>query len=457
MIGSRLWRLSPASFAPISDHQLKTIVLLALATALLLSSCQSQPSPTLPPTPTSARVPTDTPQDVVITLGGWRTSTGRLQEVLAQFNAAHPGIMVRFEPSSSGEYDSVLEAQLESGSAPDLFYLRSFSASEALYNRGYLTPLSELPGLEENFDLAMRTPWTAEDGTPYGVPFTATSHGIYYNQDLFDDLGLSVPETWEALLATAKTIEEAGYLAFANGTKDSWAVAEILFMNVAPNYIGGREGRLAYLEGDRCFDDEHVVQAFQAIEALERHLPEKHALLGYIDSLQLFVQGKAAMWMSGSWDIPYFEEAEPDFDWSVFAVPPPTGQPGYVTFHLDVGIGLNAASSHPEGARAFLQWMTTPEFGELLGNAMPGFFPMHKQNLTLTDEHANAFLTLNEGRGTDIRFAWERLGDGEPTGYTLMQAGAQAVLEGEKTPEEAVAALQAGLAQWFEPAQSCRR
>jgi raffinose/stachyose/melibiose transport system substrate-binding protein len=438
--------------------RLTIIALLTLAVTPLLSHCSPQPSPTpSTPSPTPVPVSTKAPQDVVITLGGWRTSTGRLQEVLARFNATHPGIIVRFEPSSSGEYDPVLKAQLESGAAPDLFYLRSFSKSETLYDQGYLTPLSNLPGLKSSFEPAMLAPWTAEDGTLYGVPFTATSHGIYYNEDLFAELGLSVPQTWGELLATAETLEGAGYIAFANGTKDSWTVAEILFMNIAPNYIGGREGRMAYLEGERCFDDAHVVQAFQAIEALEPHLPAEHALLGYIDSLQLFVQGKAAMWMSGSWDIPYFEEAEPGFDWSVFAVPPPAGQPGYVTFHLDVGIGLNATSNHPEEARAFLTWMTTPEFGELLGNAMPGFFPMHKQSPTLTNGHANAFLALNEGRETDIRFAWERLGDGEPTGYALMQSGAQAVLEGEQTPEEAAAALQAGLAQWFEPAQSCQR
>ena len=161
--------------------------------------------------------------------------------------------------------------------------------------------------------------------------------------------------------------------------------------------------------------------------------------------------------MSGSWDIPYLEEAEADFGWSVFAIPPPAGYPAYITFHLDVAIGLNAASQHKSEAKEFLVWMTTPEFGELLGNEMAGFFPMHRDVPVLTNEYANAFLALNQGRGTDIRFAWEKLGDGSPDGYTLMQDGTRSVLQGEQTPQEAANALQAGLAQWFEPAQQCGR
>lgn len=209
------------------------------------------------------------------------------------------------------------------------------------------------------------------------------------------------------------------------------------------------------MTGERCFNDERVVAAFQAVKDLSPFFPESYELLTYTDSLQLFAQGKAAMWMGGSWDIPFFEATGTAFEWSVFAPPPPAGKPGYITFHLDVAMGLNAASTHKEEAKTFLEWLTTSESAEMLGNELPGFFPMHRDAPTLTNEHANAFLALNQGRGTDVRFAWEKLLDGSPDGYTLMQDGALAVLRGEQTPQEAADALQAGLAQWFEPAQTC--
>lgn len=64
----------------------------------------------------------------------------------------------------------------------------------------------------------------------------------------------------------------------------------------------------------------------------------------------------------------------------------------------------------------------------------------------LENQRADTFLSLNAGRGTDVRFAWEKLREGSPDGYTLMMKGAVAVINGEQTPEQAADALQAGLA-----------
>ena len=435
-------------------HLCSLIVLLVVG--VVIAGCS--PAPTAQPTPAPTATPTELPREVVLTMGSWRPDdVEQMNHILARFHEEYPNITVRHDPTNPPEYNAVLETQLEAGTAPDLFYLRSYSTSRMQYEQGYLEPLGDLPGLNENFDPAMLAAWATDDGVPYGVPFIATSHGVYYNEDLFAELGLSVPDTWEELLTAAQTIKDAGYVPFANASGDTWTIAEIVFMNLAPNFIGGLEGRMEYLTGKRCFNDERVVSAFQAVKDLAPFFPDNHELLTYYDSQQLFVQGMAVMWLGGSWDIPYFEATEPAFEWSVFAPPPPAGQPAYLTFHLDVALGLNAASTHKEEARVFLEWMTTTESAELLGNELPGFFPMHRDPPALTNEHANAFLALNQDRGTDVRFAWEKLRDGSPDGYVLMQDGAVAVLRGEQTPQEAADALQAGLAQWFGPAQECGR
>ena len=433
--------------------------LMLLVVSVAAAGCSPTPTPSPTPAPTATPTATATPpQEVVLTMGSWRPDDiEQMNRILARFHEKHPYITVRHDPTSPPEYNAALEAQLEAGTAPDLFYLRSYSTSRVLYEQGYLEPLGDLPGLNENFDPAMLAAWATDDGAPYGVPFIATSHGVYYNQDLFAELGLSIPDAWEELLTTAQAIEDAGYIPFANTSGDPWTIAEIVFMNLAPSFIGGREGRMEYLTGKRCFNDEYVVAAFQAVKDLVPFFPENHELFTYYDSQQLFLQGQATMWMQGSWDIPFFEATAPPFEWSVFAPPPPARQPAYITFHLDAGMGMNVASPYKEEARIFLEWMTTPEFGALLGNELPGFFPMHTEVPVLENEHANTFLALNQGRGTDVRFPWEKLTEGSPDGYTLMLDGAMAVVKGEQTPQQAADALQAGLAQWFEPAQECGR
>jgi raffinose/stachyose/melibiose transport system substrate-binding protein len=395
-------------------------------------------------------------EQAAITIGSWRTDDIRqMNAILDRFHLEHPHVRVTFDPTSPPEYDAVLEAQLKGKTAPDLFYLRSFGVSRKLYEQGFLEPLDDLPGLKENFDSAMTAPWTSDDGSVYGVPFIATSHGVYYNLEIFDKLKLQVPQSWERFLETCEKIKANGYIPLANASGDPWTVVEIVFFNLAPNFIGGKDGRMAYLSGERCFDDDRMVSALQAVKDLAPYLPENQILLKYADSLQLFVQGKAAMWMGGSWDIPYLESESPQFEWSVFAPPPPEGKAPHVAFHLDAGMGLNARSAQKTAATAFLQWMTRPEFGSLMGNELPGFFPMHRRVPVLENRYANAFLALNKGRGTDIRLAWEKLREGVPDGYTLMMEAAVAVLNGAKTPAGGASHIQSGFAEWFAPAQHC--
>jgi raffinose/stachyose/melibiose transport system substrate-binding protein len=166
------------------------------------------------------------------------------------------------------------------------------------YNQGFFEFLEDLPGLKENFATPMREAWATDDNLSYGVPLIATPHGIYYNKDIFAELSLSAPGTWEELLAAARTIKDAGYIFFANGSANDWDIAESVFMNVAPNFIGGREGRMACLTGKRCFNDAQVVAAFQPVKDLVAFFPKHHELFTYYDSQQLFLQGLAAMWMT---------------------------------------------------------------------------------------------------------------------------------------------------------------
>jgi len=422
----------------------KKIVVLSLLLALVLLGSYA-------PRSTSAQ------DDVTLTMGSWRVDdVTQMEAVLAAFHEAYPNITIQFDPTNPPDYNATLQSQFETGTAPDLMYVRSFATGRGLFDQGFIADITDLPGLKENFTADSMAAWTTEDGKTYAVPFIAVSHGVYYNIDLFNELGIAIPETWEELLAAAQALKDGGYDAFANAAGDPWTIAEIVFMNIAPNFVGGREGRMAYLNGERCFNDEGVVNAFQGMADLAPFFPEDFMALTYYDSQQLFLMGEAGMWLGGSWDIPVFEAEEPEFEWSVFPVPAPEGQEEeYVTFHVDAGVGMNANTAHPEEARLFLEWMTTQEFAALFANELPGFFPLHTSAPTLENPHADAFLKMNEGRGLDVRFAWEKLLDGSPNAYDLIQNNSIAILQGEMTPQEAADSLQAGLAEWYAPAQTC--
>ena len=399
------------------------------------------------PTLTEAELPVV--ETVPLTLGSWRTEDdAQINRILAAFKAERPTIDITFSPTQTVDYRAVLIEQLEAGEGPDVFYVRPFSEARSLIQSGYLAPL-DASLIQGDFPPNALNPWLGKDGKLYALPMMAVSHGIYYNRDKFNQLGLSIPNTWEDLLATARALKRAGYIPFANGSQVGESLVENVLLNLAPNFIGGREGRQAYLSGERCFDDENVVAVFQAIADLSLFLPDNHAALTPIDSKQRFLSGDAVMWMGRSWEISDLEAAEPDFSWSVFAVPPPAGRPSHITFHPGFAIGVNARSDHKAEAQQFLDWLSAPAAAELFANELPGFFPFHKTASPIDNPYAQVFLNFNRDRSLDALWASERLGEGLPNGYSLMMAGTLGVIQGGLTPLEAAEMLQKGLSQWF--------
>ncbi len=454
--------------------KLVSLLMLLVIVAISVAACGT-PAPTAAPEQPAAPANTEAPaapaateapaapaaEPVTLTLGSWRVDDAEAWgKILEAFHAKYPNITVKFDPTNPPDYNATLRTQLETGTGPDLFFVRSFATGLELFEKGYIASLKDLPGLAENIPAAANAPWATAAGEPYAVPIAAVSHGIYYNQDLFAANGLEVPQTWEDLLAASEKLKAAGVIPFGNGTKDAWDINEVVMMALIPNNVGGLEGRLAYLEGKRCFNDDAIVASFQQIKDLTPYLPDGFTATSYYDGQQLFVQGKAAMYFDGSWSISGFEKDAPEFKWSVFAVPPAAGKDQYISFHMDAAIGMNAASKNAEAAKTFLAWLESPEFAEAFGNGVPGFFPVSKNVPTLSDPVANAFMGFNgQAKGTDIRFVWEKLlaaPSGQKDAYTAMNEAVIAVLKGEQTPQEAADALQAALAGWYEPAKSCK-
>ena len=396
---------------------------------------------------------------VTLTMGSWRVDdVEQVNKLLAAFTKKNPNIVIKFNPTNPPDYNAVLRTQLTGGTGPDLMYLRSFKVAQDLFSDGFLAPITVLKGLKENYTVGSLSPWTTDKGVTFGVPFMAVSHGVYYNMDLFKKYQLSVPKTWEELMAAAKTLKDAGITPFSNGSKDEWDMNEIVFMNILPSFLGGRTARLEYETGKVPFNDPKMVSVFKGIQDIAPYLPDGQEGVSYYDAQQLFLLGKAAMFFGGSWDVAFFEKSAPDFQWSIFAVPAPAGGKTVVCFHPDCGMGLNKASKFPKEGKLFLSWLTTTEAAQILADEIPGFYPLNKKAVKISkSKHANDFYALGNGKELDCRFDWPVIMDGQPSGYNLTQDAAIAVAKGEMTPEEAADSVQEGLEQWFKPTQHFKK
>ena len=105
-------------------------------------------------------------------------------------------------------------------------------------------------------------------------------------------------------------------------------------------------------------------------------MPPNFAGVDYDTAGQLFLTGRAAMLIGGSFDIAAYKALNPaaNFD---FIAPPSAkaGDPPEAAVFYDGGYAVNAASPNKDAALKLVNWMGTPAFGNkfsaLLGNISP--------------------------------------------------------------------------------------
>ncbi|WP_424933456.1 ABC transporter substrate-binding protein [Amaricoccus macauensis] len=395
-------------------------------------------------------------QDVTLTIESWRNDDLTLwqDEIIPAFEAQYPDIKLQFTPSAPAEYNAVLNSKLDAGSAGDLITCRPFDASLALFEAGHLTDLSDLDAMS-NFSDVAKSAWQTDDGSAtFCVPMASVIHGFIYNKEAFEELGLEVPETEDEFFAVLDAIKEDGtYIPMAMGTNDQWEAATMGYNNIGPNYWKGEEGRQALIAGEQKLTDPAWVEPYATLNRWSAYLGDGYEAQTYPDSQNLFTLGRAAIYPAGSWEIAGFN-TQAYFEMGAFK--PPVKEAGdtcYISDHTDIGIGMNAATEHPEAARTFLAWVASPEFAEIFGNALPGFFPLSDTPVALEDPLAQEFASWREECDSTIRSTYQILSRGTPNLENETWGASAAAIKGTSTPEELGQKLQDGLASWYEPQQ----
>ncbi len=403
-------------------------------------------------TETTAAV--ETGETVELVIESWRNDDLAIWEdtIIPAFEATNPGISVSFTPTAPAEYNGVLATRLEGGTAGDLITCRPFDASLELFDGGFLASLNDLGGMS-NFGDVAKSAWITDDGSDvFCVPMASVIHGFIYNADIFAELGLSEPTTEAEFYAVLDAVVADGtYEALAMGSADQWEAATMGFQNIGPNYWGGEAGRNALIDGSQKLTDAAYVDTLAALATWADYMPGGFEAIGYPDSQNLFTLGEAAIYPSGSWEIGLFNE-QADFEMGAFSPPVQNaGDTCYISDHTDIALGMNAATAHAAEAKVFLDWVASPEFSSLYANALPGFFSLANEPVSLDDPLAQEFVSWRGECESTIRNSYQILSRGEPNLENEMWAVSASVINGTLTPADAAQRLQDGLDTWYTP------
>lgn len=389
----------------------------------------------------------------------WRSDDLKIwrDTIIPVFTKKHPDIEVVYSPTPPTEYNAVLDSKLKAGTAGDLIACRPFDKSLDMYNAGQLVALNDLPGMDNYSKFALAA-WSTDDGkTSFAVPMASVIHGFIYNKAIFKELGLSVPKTEKEFLAVLDKIKANGkYSPLVMGTKDQWESATMGYQNIGPTLWDGETGRKALIDGSAQYNKGGFLAAFEALAKWKPYLAPGYQALAYSDAQNLFAQGRGAIYPAGSWDIAVFRQMNPKLDFGAFKPYSFEGKSEVVVDQQpDIALGLNAASKNKEAARTFLAWVATPEFAELYGNALPGFFPLANGTYTPKDPVAQEFASWLKEGPTSFRCSYQILSrNANPNNENDLWNACAQVLNGTYTPQQAADFVQKDLASWYKPQQA---
>jgi raffinose/stachyose/melibiose transport system substrate-binding protein len=384
-----------------------------------------------------------------LTFWSWRTEdVDEYNEIIAGYEAEHPGVEIEFQAFQSATYQAALSAALAAGEAGDIVHVRAYGQFEAVSD--FLVPLDDkVPALADFPTLALDGERRRSDGRVYAVPFASQTLVIYYNADIFSELGLTPPETWDEFLSTAQAIKDGGFIPLANGTATTW-MNEVFMGVFGPNFYGA-EFFDDIIAGEADFTDARFTGALEKLLELRPYMAPDFEGIDYATAQNLFANGLAAMFAGGSWEIANFRDLNPDLNFDLMPGPAAeAGQPRLVSWFLDGGYAVKAASPNQEEALEFIRFLATQEFGQQLTDMLQNISPI--PGVVSTDPLLAKVAEFNQSSTPYIMLVGFRYET--PTGSTLIQDRLPGMFAGEITPEQVGSEVTEGIATYFAPFQN---
>lgn len=279
------------------------------------------------------------------------TSEGQiaaLEEQNALWEAAHPDVPVEHVQIPFDQLPSRLLATATTEDGPDVVLDNVVVDFPTLANAGVLADLTPYWEAYPDSDLFPDSATWELDGKIYNILSYTNLLGLYYNQDILDELGIQPPETLEDFDAALAAVTEDGRY---QGLAQSGAPTVEGAWMVMPQLLG---------QGiDYCSITEEVTTpVFERLQSWSEGgtIPRETATWNQADAWQAFMSGDYAFGINGNWNLADVEGA----GFTVGTTRFPAGPDGSHVFPGGEGIGIGAFSDSPDLAWEYIEtaWLS---------------------------------------------------------------------------------------------------
>ena len=141
------------------------------------------------------------------------------QAVIDGFEAENPDVNVVYNLFDHEGYKAAIRNFL-SADAPDISFWYAGNRMAPFVDAGLFAPIDDVWADQGLYSL-MKTsaPGMTMDGKKWGIPYPYYNWGVYYRQDIFEDLGFAVPKSLVLFIAAGKTLNDNGVTPIPTGIK----------------------------------------------------------------------------------------------------------------------------------------------------------------------------------------------------------------------------------------------
>lgn len=368
--------------------------------------------------------------------------------VAKDFMAVNPGIKVTVSSANNQNYKQEINVRLASNKSPDIYFAWSgvYAQNFVDGNRAYDLS-SALKGDGAWYDSFIKNqfgPFTF-NGKIYGIPLMMDGKAFYYNQDIFNELGLKVPENWDEFISVLEALKKSKYIPISLGNIEDWATGHYmttLNQRVVPADILSKDYALS---GDGNFTDATYITALNYLKQLIPYFTPECNSVTYDVGINDFISGKAAIYYEQFNQVQYIAPAK--FNWSWFDFPDIKGAAGdqNALTGAPQGLMVSASTKYPDACIKFLKFLTNKTNSEKLVKDAMMFSCVDGAINENTANEKQVQIAETIKNASSINLWLDNATNSEVCSVYL--SGIQAMVGGDMTPEQVMADVQKKAAQ----------
>ena len=295
-----------------------------------------------------------------------------------KFEAENPGVKLNLEVVSWNDVYTVVDTRIASGQAPDILNIDVFAnyATE-----GLLEPVSQYcpDDLFEDFFPSFIDQSVIDD-VVWAVPDLASARALYYNVDMFEEVGIEPPTTWAELEDACQAIID-----FYDGEIYPWGIDMTTDEGQAAfaYYTWGNGGGFVDENGDWALNSPENVEAIEYAIGLVNagYTNPNPATQTRYDLQDMFAAGKLAMCIAPNSMPTYVADKGGEINMATAGIPANEGKTGSsvgvmdrVMAFKDESLSEEETAARDEAIGKFLTFFYNPE--NYVGwVSMEGFLP----------------------------------------------------------------------------------